>query len=62
TACAECGSPDQELEEKDFIEYLADLAVDSAARVEVISSKTEEGRMLKSFGGIAALLRFKQTA
>ncbi len=57
--CEQCGSPDQELKEKDFIEYLADLAVDSAAKVEVISSKTEEGRMLKSFGGIAALLRFK---
>ncbi len=59
-ACVKCGSPDRELEEQDFIEYLADLAVDSAAKVEVISSKTEEGRMLKSFGGIAAFLRFKQ--
>lgn len=59
TACSKCGSPDKELEEKDLIEYLADLAVDSSAKVEVISSKTEEGRMLKSFGGIAALLRYK---
>jgi peptide subunit release factor 1 (eRF1) len=47
------------LEEKDVIEYFADLAVDSAAKVEVISSKTEDGRMLKSFSGIAALLRYK---
>jgi peptide chain release factor subunit 1 len=58
-ACSKCSSPDKELKEKDIIEYLADLAVDSRANVEVISSKTEEGRMLKSFGGIAALLRYK---
>ncbi len=58
--CSQCGSPDRVLEEKDIIEYFADLATDSAAKVEVISSKTEEGRMLKSFSGIAALLRYKQ--
>jgi peptide chain release factor subunit 1 len=58
--CEQCGSPDQALEEKDFIEHLADIAVDSAAKVEVISSKTEEGNMLKSFGGVAAILRFRQ--
>tara|TARA_Y100000031_G_scaffold142152_1_gene171409 strand:+ start:65 stop:910 length:846 start_codon:yes stop_codon:yes gene_type:complete len=56
--CSKCSSPDKELQEKDIIEYLADLAIESGANVEVISSKTEEGRMLKSFGGIAALLRF----
>ena len=31
------------------------------ARVEVISSGTEEGAMLKSFGGVAAFLRYKMT-
>ena len=56
--CSKCSSSDKELQEKDIIEYLADLAIDSGVNVEVISSKTEEGRMLKSFGGIAALLRF----
>ncbi len=60
SVCAGCGSPEQELEEKDYIEYLADLSVDSGAVVEVISSKTEEGRMLKSFGGIASILRFRK--
>jgi peptide chain release factor subunit 1 len=59
SVCSKCSSPDKELQEKDIIEYLADLAVDSGANVEVISSKTEEGRMLNSFGGIAALLRYK---
>ena len=56
--CLKCSSPDKELQEKDIIEYLADLAIDSGVNVEVISSKTEEGRMLKSYSGIAALLRF----
>ena len=56
--CSKCSSPDKELQEKDIIEYLADLAIDSGVNVEVISSKTEEGRMLKSYSGIAALLRF----
>lgn len=58
--CPHCGSPDRVLEEKDIIEHFADLGTDSAAKVEVISSKTEEGRMLKSFSGIAAILRYKQ--
>ena len=58
--CPQCGSPDRVLEENDIIEYFADLGTDSAAKIEVISSKTEEGRMLKSFSGIAAILRYKQ--
>jgi len=59
-SCSECGNQEQEIVEKDFIEYIADISVDSGAKVEVISSTTEEGRMLKSFGGVAAILRFKQ--
>lgn len=58
-SCSECGNQEQEIVEKDFIEYLADLSLESGAKVEVISSNTEEGRMLKSFGGVAAILRFK---
>ena len=45
---------------QDLIDTLADLAESSNTDVEVISSETEEGQMLKkSFGGIAAMLRFK---
>jgi peptide chain release factor subunit 1 len=58
SGCIECSSPDKDFEEKDIIEYIADIALDSGAKVEVISSKTEEGRIIMSFGGIAALLRF----
>jgi len=59
TPCEDCGSLEFEVSEQDFIEYLADQAYLSGANVEVISSKSEEGEMLKSFGGLAALLRYK---
>ena len=59
TPCGNCGSLEFEVTEQDFIEYLADQAYLSGAKVEVISSRSEEGAMLKSFGGLAALLRYK---
>jgi peptide chain release factor subunit 1 len=59
--CPKCGSPALFVEEtRSLIDDLADLAEKAAAEVEVISDQTEEGQMLKkSFGGIAATLRFK---
>ncbi|MEM3382585.1 MAG: peptide chain release factor aRF-1 [Nitrososphaerales archaeon] len=57
--CPLCGSVDIEIVEKDFIDFLADKAVESGAKVEVISSKSEEGIMFKSFGGVGALLRYR---
>ena len=59
SACPKCGSQEIQLTERDIVDYFADLAIDSGARVEVISSKTEDGAMLKSFGGVSALLRYK---
>jgi peptide chain release factor subunit 1 len=59
TPCENCGSLEFEVLEQDFIEYLADQADLVGANVEVISSRSEEGEMLKSFGGVAALLRYK---
>ena len=60
--CAKCNAPSFTiLEKKDVVDDLADLAELSSAEVEVISTETEEGQMLKNaFGGIAAMLRFKQ--
>ena len=58
-ACPNCGSNEVELTEKDVVDYLADAAVDSGANVEVISSKTEDGAMMKNFGGISAILRYR---
>jgi peptide chain release factor subunit 1 len=57
--CQKCGSNEIEFYERDVVDYLADLAVESGANVEVISSKTEDGAMMKNFGGISALLRYR---
>ena len=60
-ACPQCASPGLQVAEvKDVIEDLAELAEQVGTDVEIISIETEEGQMLKkSFGGIAAVLRFK---
>ena len=47
------------IKEKDFIDYLEELAALSGTRLEIISSKTEEGNQIQSLGKIGALLRFK---
>jgi peptide chain release factor subunit 1 len=48
------------VEKQDLIDEFAQLAESTNADVEIISTETEEGQMLKnSFGGIAAILRFK---
>ncbi|MHB2037177.1 MAG: LAGLIDADG family homing endonuclease [Nitrososphaerales archaeon] len=57
--CPNCSSNEVELTEKDVVDYLADAALDSGANVEVISSKTEDGAMMKNFGGISAILRYR---
>jgi len=59
--CPECKAPALHLAVvKDVIDELAELAEQVGTDVEVISIETEEGQMLKnSFGGIAAILRFK---
>jgi peptide chain release factor subunit 1 len=60
-SCPKCKTPTLALAEtKEIIEDLAELAEQAGAEVEVVSGQTEEGQMLKkSFGGIAAVLRFK---
>ena len=59
--CPKCKTPSLQITEtRDLIEEFADLAESANAEVEMISTETEEGQMLKkSFGGIAAILRFK---
>ncbi len=57
--CPKCGSNEVEITQRDIVDYLADAAIDSGANVEVISSKTEDGAMMKNFGGISAILRYK---
>ena len=59
--CPNCKAPSLGVVEKqDVIDDLAQLAEMSNTDVEVISSESEDGQMLKNaFGGIAAILRFK---
>jgi peptide chain release factor subunit 1 len=56
--CSKCQKTDYETEEEDYIDYIAEKADPIGAKVEVISSKTEAGVMLKNFGGIGVLLRY----
>ena len=60
--CPKCAAPSMTvLEKKDVIDDLAELAEMCNTDVEIISTETEEGQMLKNaFGCIAAMLRFKQ--
>jgi peptide chain release factor subunit 1 len=59
--CPRCNAPSLAVvDKKDIIDDLAELAELANTDVEIISAETEEGQMLKnSFGGIAAILRFK---
>ncbi len=61
--CPKCTAPALGITEvKDLIDDLAERAEQVDANVEILSTETEEGQMLKnSFGGIAATLRFKLT-
>jgi len=60
-SCPKCKAPSLGIAEtQELIENFAQLAEYANTDVEVISAETEEGQMLKnSFGGIAAILRFK---
>ncbi|HYB67944.1 MAG TPA: peptide chain release factor aRF-1, partial [Candidatus Acidoferrales bacterium] len=59
--CPKCKAPALNIVDKqDLIDDFAKLAEYTNATVEIISTETEEGQMLKnSFGGVAAILRFK---
>ena len=48
-----------EVEGKDIVDVLEDLATQTNARVEVISTDSEEKAKLTALGGVAALLRYK---
>jgi peptide chain release factor subunit 1 len=60
-SCPKCKAPALGIvETQELIENFAQLAEYTNTDIEMISGETEEGQMLKnSFGGIAAILRFK---
>ncbi len=57
--CERCKSVDYEVEEKDIVDVLEDLAAQTNAKVEVISTESEEKTKLTTFGGFAAILRYR---
>ena len=62
-SCTQCQNGNYEILEKtDLFEALVKMAEKAEAKIEVISKHTEEGEMLsKAFGGIAAILRYRQS-
>ena len=59
--CLKCGEgPYEVAEREDLIEVLVKMAQAAEARLEVVSTQTEEGEMLyRSFGGIAAVTKYR---
>jgi peptide chain release factor subunit 1 len=57
--CPSCGSLECDLSERDIVDVLEEMAFQVGSKVEVISSGTEEGNMFKSFGGVAAIMRYR---
>jgi peptide chain release factor subunit 1 len=59
--CLKCGTGNYEIIEKeDLIEVLVKLADKAKARTEIISTHIEEGEiLLRSFGGIAAVTKYR---
>jgi peptide chain release factor subunit 1 len=57
--CERCNAVEYEVEEKDIIDVLEDVASQTDARVEVISPESEEKARLTALGGFAALLRYR---
>ncbi len=61
TRCPKCSNNTLTIEKReDLLDELIELAEKAGANIEVVSAETEEGVMLReSFGGIAAILRYK---
>lgn len=58
-ACPNCGTQLEVADRTDVIEELSDMADQTGSEVELVSSESEEGQLLKTaFGGMAAILRF----
>lgn len=59
--CPKCRSPSLLISDvQDIVEEMAATTEQANADVEIVSTETEEGQMLKnSFGGVAAILRYK---
>ncbi len=57
--CERCGSVAYEVENKDIVDVLEDAASQTDAKVEVISTPSEEKAEIVALGGVAAILRYR---
>ncbi len=57
--CENCKAVDYQASERDIVNVLEDIAVQTGARIEVISTASEEKAKLTALGGFAAILRYK---
>ena len=57
--CEKCNAIEYEVMEKDIIDVLEDVASQTDASVEVISTESEEKSKIAALGGFASLLRYK---
>ncbi len=59
--CPSCNSPNLEIaESEDLLKEFAEFAKQQGSNIEILSTETEEGMAIyKTWGGIAALLRFR---
>jgi peptide chain release factor subunit 1 len=56
--CERCNAVEYAVEEKDIVDVLEDLASQTNAMVEVISTVSQEKAKLTALGGFAAILRY----
>jgi peptide chain release factor subunit 1 len=61
STCKKCNSAALAVDDfKDLVDELIEIADKQNAKIAIISTETDEGIMLKdSFGGIAAILRYR---
>ena len=58
--CPDCGQNAEVVDDQDLVDVFFELADQFGARLQIISPDSEEGDILiKAFGGIAALLRYR---
>ncbi|MFH0849065.1 MAG: peptide chain release factor aRF-1 [archaeon] len=59
--CKKCNNPTIQIEKKDLLDELVEIAENHQTNVEIISAVTEEGQqLLKGFGGMAAILKYSR--
>jgi len=57
--CPNCRATSFDIEERDIVDHIEELARETKASVHIISAGTEWGEQLRAFGGIAAILRYE---